>query len=431
MNARLLALPLALCLSAAASVSRADTSSGVVKFVEYIESSGTQFIDTGWTPTNRNVRIEATYQYVALPETGKRTYVFGSCLWTVANTRLQYAVGSPGKCAIGFGSQFKETTFDSYETNLIHKVVCSNGVFSLDGTTSGEWDLSSGMIDKTSKSHAVFLFAFNSTQTGDVCPGDHSSIRLYSCRIWENGCLVRDFRPVLKDGTACLYDAVCGTFHFNGGSGAFAAGGELPTTYRKALWIESDRTAYVDTEYKPGAGTEFEMKFAFTRTLSSRTYVFGEYGASAQGRFMFAYGPASTGCFLGYGANYDGAVAGVPYNEDIHVARYVPGEGFSFDGAAVVASKSMTTWSGTAANLYLGANNPNGGGIDSNQLSPIRIYYCKIWENGVLVRNLVPKQRANDGRNGLYDEVNGGFYGFIGTGTTALVPPMATVIVVK
>ena len=78
MNARLLALPLALCLSAAASVSRADTSSGVVKFVEYIESSGTQFIDTGWTPTNRNVRIEATYQYVALPETGKRTYVFGS-----------------------------------------------------------------------------------------------------------------------------------------------------------------------------------------------------------------------------------------------------------------------------------------------------------------------------------------------------------------
>ena len=31
MNARLLTLPLALCLSAAASVSRADTSSGAVK----------------------------------------------------------------------------------------------------------------------------------------------------------------------------------------------------------------------------------------------------------------------------------------------------------------------------------------------------------------------------------------------------------------
>ena len=43
----------------------------------------------------------------------------------------------------------------------------------------------------------------------------------------------------------------------------------------------------------------------------------------------------------------------------------------------------------------------------------------------------MPKQRANDGRNGLYDEVNGEFYGFIGTGTTALVPPMATVIVVR
>ena len=45
---------------------------------------------------------------------------------------------------------------------------------------------------------------------------------------------------------------------------------------------------------------------------------------------------------------------------------------------------------------------------------PIRIYYCKIWEDGVLVRDLVPVQRVYDGKCGLLDNVATNFYGYYG-----------------
>ena len=94
-------LLLALGALAAASAG-ADTLPKGFKFVEYIESSGTQWINTGWTPTNRNVRIEMTYRFVSLPAEGTRRYVFGSYLTGQNNTRIQYAIGSPGKRRSGY-----------------------------------------------------------------------------------------------------------------------------------------------------------------------------------------------------------------------------------------------------------------------------------------------------------------------------------------
>lgn len=44
------------------------------------------------------------------------------------------------------------------------------------------------------------------------------------------------------------------------------------------------------------------------------------------------------------------------------------------------------------------------------------IYYCKIWENDVLVRNFIPCYRNVDNVAGLYDTVNNVFYSNAGTG---------------
>ena len=175
------------------------------------------------------------------------------------------------------------------------------------------------------------------------------------------------------------------------------------------------------------------MKFSLTRLLQEKTYVFGVYGVNG-GRFQFSYGPAATGCFLGFGTAYTNSVAGIPYNTAKHVMKYVRNEGFSFDGSVVdTAPVDLTKWGGTSKDLYLGALNPNGGSANVDYLPPIRIYYCKIWEDGVLVRDLVPKQRVFDGKNGLLDNLTGNFYGYNGTRTdfTAFFAPSGTVIVVK
>ena len=236
-------------------------------------------------------------------------------------------------------------------------------------------------------------------------------MRLYSCRIWNNDELVRDFVPALDDNsTACLYDIVGESFYSNAGSGDFTAGEvtrEVSLSYRKADYIETDCTAFIDTGYAPNENTKLEMEFAFTKEVSTKRYVFGTYASG--GRYMFSYGPANTGCFLGYGTNYQSNVSGLTYNTERHVIKYVPGSGFHFDGELVTtATVNLTEWiieKGNAKNIFLCTCNRNGDAIKPENNAPIRIYSCKIWENDELKCNLVPKQRVFDGKNGLYDTV--------------------------
>ena len=256
--------------------------------------------------------------------------------------------------------------------------------------------------------------------------------------------LVRNFMPAKTErDMGVLYDIVRRKIHYaNGNKWWFVAGGEeVPVNeYRKATYIEANRTAYINTGYTPNANTELEMDFAFTSILTNKTYVFGVYGTGVDGkgdggRFMFSYGPANEGCFVGYGKVFDRKVLGLSYNTERHVVKYVqtPLKGFYFDDIFVNnnTQTNLTTWSGTSAKLFLGQVNPNDRNeLNPTNLAPIRIYSCKIWENGTPKRNLVPKQRLLDGKNGLYDTVTGYFYAYYGTRAdfTAEIPPLGLII---
>ena len=429
--------PLLLLCALAVSSAWAATPSRRIKFVEYIESSGTQCINTGVSPTTKNVRLEMTYRFVSLPAVGSRKYVFGSCQDRYGKAyRFQYAVGSAGNCALGFGTNWiSNATVASYDTDTTHTVVCDGGVFTLDGVEVR--NLSSTAFPVPEKIATIYLFANNNK--GSISQDYMPSMRLYSCKIWANDVLVRDFVPALdSERTPCLYDIVGGDFYYNVpnvGSGNFTAGEvvrEIQVSYRNADYIEANRTAYIDTKYVPNADTDLEMDFAFTASLTAKTYVFGTYGTDG-GRFMMSYGPRD--CFLGYGNTYDNAVKGLPYNTERHVVKYVhsPAQGFYFDTTFVdnnYTAKDLATWSGTSANLYLGQVNRNGDTLTDAYFSPIRIYSCKIWENGVMVRDMVPKQRVFDEKNGLYDTVTGRFFAYYGSGAdfTARLAPKNTLI---
>ena len=45
-----------------------------------------------------------------------------------------------------------------------------------------------------------------------------------------------------------------------------------------------------------------------------------------------------------------------------------------------------------------------------------KMYYCKIYDNDVLVRDFIPAVRDSDGKAGLYDLVTNQFYTNVGTG---------------
>ena len=66
----------------------------------------------------------------------------------------------------------------------------------------------------------------------------------------------------------------------------------------------------------------------------------------------------------------------------------------------------------TPTNVCLGAVNRSGA-VSEKFVG--RMYYCKVWENGTLIRDFIPILR-NSGDVGMYDLVQHKFYGNAGTG---------------
>ena len=75
-------------------------------------------------------------------------------------------------------------------------------------------------------------------------------------------------------------------------------------------------------------------------------------------------------------------------------------------------------------NLWIGTLNNNGS---TSQGLQGKIYSCKIWDNGTLIRNYIPCKRNSDNKIGMYDIVNDTFsssannYNFI-AGSEAIIP---------
>lgn len=89
-------------------------------------------------------------------------------------------------------------------------------------------------------------------------------------------------------------------------------------------------------------------------------------------------------------------------------------------------NRNVTTVNGTAKtftsvtfdsgySLTLLALN-SAGSVDSRRAVG-KLHSVKIYDNGVLVRNMIPVSRVSDAAIGMYDLVNGKFYVNAGTGT--------------
>lgn len=195
--------------------------------LEYIQSSGTQYIDTIFKP-NQNSRVVFTFD----PITTKEEWYFGTRTSTGSNDRFS--------CLLAGDSDSIRTDFAGM--NLTTHVVPS-GKTTIDknkNVTNISGQSFTNTMANFSAPYNLFLFAGN---TGGTANGQ-SSIRLYSCKIYDDGVLIRDFYPCKNPaGTVGLYDIVSNVFYDNAGTGTFAAGPEIVPDEPEPsddLWIESD-----------------------------------------------------------------------------------------------------------------------------------------------------------------------------------------------
>ena len=182
--------------------------------VEYIQSSGTQYIDTGFV-SNQDTRLVADFQITATPTS--TLGIFGTRK-TAGSTKGAFAIWNVSK-AVRF--DYNETpTSTGIATAGYHVVDINKNIANIDGTSF------TATYASFNSTYPIFLFAVNNGGTAD---SRMVSASWYSCQIYDNGTLVRDFVPCYRkaDNVAGLYDLVNDTFHTNAGSGTFDVGDDV------------------------------------------------------------------------------------------------------------------------------------------------------------------------------------------------------------
>ena len=180
----------------------------------YIQSSGTQYVDTGFKPKN-TTKVTVDFQVTTQP--ASHLIIFG-CR-TSYSSDDQFVLGytghkSPAVWRSDFGSS--QVSFPSTLPWSTRIIATQNGP---DCTLNGISEKNSSAA--FSSTHNLFLLANNDNET----VAGFISAKLYACQIYDNGTLVRDFVPCVNaSGAVGLYDLVGKQFYGNAGTGTFTAG---------------------------------------------------------------------------------------------------------------------------------------------------------------------------------------------------------------
>lgn len=365
----------------------------------YIESSGTQYVDTGFKPNN-NTRAVADFEFTA---TNPWRAVFAARDANLANSfSLEYIGGA-------FRSDYGSDTSQQFPMEALGRRIYDK-------------DRETTTIDGTSQSYAntpfqcghnLCLWALNNN--GEI--KWLASGKLYSCQIYDNGTLVRDYVPCRSpEGEAGLYDLVNDAFYGNAGTGDFIAGPEpveLPGGYTQVEYIESSGTQYIDTGFKQNQNSRIVMSAQVTQQPSTHAWLFeGRISTRLGGKSVFLLGGAV------WNADYNGGGRRKAF-PDIGIFDALS---IDFDKNSLQINEDSFTWTTltfqSTANLALLACNT--AGAISGYISA-KLYNCQIYDNGALVRNFVPCQDPT-GNVGLYDLVGAQFYGNAGTGAFVAGP---------
>ena len=356
--------------------------------LEYIQSSGTQYIDTGVVPSTALI-TEITF---ACESNGiAENAIFGSA-WSVSGYFFMVYSGINGFRWHSCGGYADAVVSD---VTAKHNAICQKGKLTLDGV---EYTLSASGSDST---NAVRLFGVTSNEgyTGAA----NGIYKLYRCKMHNGNTVYRDFIPCKNpSGTVGLYDLVGGEFYTTPTAAGAVA---LPEGYTQVEYLQSSGTQYIDTGFKPNQNTAIMIDLDLDGSFSQYCAPFGaRTGDKAQ--FWAFTNKEHTTWAARYATTEKSISKAITGRRSISLNKNT----FSVDKAsATFASASFQS----QYNMWIFATNSSG---TAQYLCKAKIYSAQIYDDGVLIRNFVPARNAS-GTLGLYDTVNGAFYTNAGSGT--------------
>ena len=185
------------------------------KRLEYIKSSGTQYIDTGFKP-NQDTRLEMICSPLSIVD----------------------ANDGSGFIPYGAGESYTSRAFECYTANSQYEFNYDGQYGFIGSPSTGQKLLISHnkneiklIIDGSTTLTKSFNYqSFTAPYTMTLFAIHRSSVirglmKLYACQIYDNGTLIRDYIPCqTTSGEVGLWDDVNSVFYQNAGSGIFNAG---------------------------------------------------------------------------------------------------------------------------------------------------------------------------------------------------------------
>ena len=207
--------------------------------VEWIQSSGTQYIDTGAIFSN-GVRAETKINLTSITSSSKKAPIFGAHNASEPYGRDYLSIDSSKNFEIGGGAGYRFFKNNTIATNVDYEVEASNipGQESL--VVNGELYKSTGGAAYATPFTDLSLYLFRVNTTNDQW-FENASMKLYYMKMYDyTNVLVRDYIPCKNpSGAVGLYDLVGGQFYGNTGTGSFTAGAEVGKAEDRE-WQEGD-----------------------------------------------------------------------------------------------------------------------------------------------------------------------------------------------
>ena len=413
-------------------------------FTEYLQANGYNYLDTGvrgragtraagefsWTqmrsmPDEQNTYLENAHSrhertYLGAVNGEDRFYLLheaGAQIWSGYGTQRLY----PERIVTNYVETVTTNLDDTVTTNL-EEVVSTNHIIMAAGhkysfdisyaagsqtiDLDGERIFAATSAASIDTGYNIFLFAANNKGK----PLYETPARCYGLKLWQDGTLVRDFKPCVKDGKGMLWDEVTQTLYrpflnvpatFDNVGAITSTGDAKPVSYLE--YIETAGTQYVDTEVIGRTGTKAEADMEWLALGSDFGLLDARGTYDGNDRILLIHSHQS--CMsLGYGTWIQNSNA-PRYATD---TRYTITSDFRA-GSQTVVVNSATVYSGassatydTGRNLYLFGNN-RAGTVEN--LSSVRLYGLKIWQDGELVRDFRPVL-LDSGFAALWDKVS-------------------------
>lgn len=361
----------------------------------YIESTGTQYIDTGFKP-NQDTRVIIDIEAFKASNT---YFVPFGC--RVADKNVDYSVWYNLNDATWLATNYGNNTVSLKVTNSFKRLLIdkNKNVTTAGGVTAQN--------PANSFSSAFNLFLLSLNENGTENSIRRISAKLYACQIYDNDVLVRDYVPCMTDtGEYGLYDLVNDQFYGNAGTGVFhgVVYAELPEGYTQAEYIQSTGTQYIDTGIQLDTTSYNKIKLS-VKMLPA--FASGAWEVNGTGSW--------------YIGQHDGTVYYGPGVGDVSTGQAAPTYAATYsvdakNGVVELDGKQLVTYTPKApsftANLLIAAYfSGNGYPV----LWSGKFYGAQIWNDDALVRDYVPCV-SPAGAFGLFDLVTQQFCGNAGTG---------------